>query len=137
MNEIVLKINQTHSIFESDILHSELRILDWILYQVCSNEIKKSTPYLLYINRVSKIKVVQSGSYCCVCTSNIILHVTWPHNLTGPTFEFARWACWFYYSRHVIIITTSDITTLACNYIDLKQTQSQALQGCLLSIWPR
>jgi len=42
MNEIVLKINQTHSIFESDILHSELRILDWILYRVCSNEIKKN-----------------------------------------------------------------------------------------------
>jgi hypothetical protein len=41
MNEIILKINQTHEIFESDKLHSELRILDWILYQVCSNEIKK------------------------------------------------------------------------------------------------
>ena len=41
MNEIILKINQTHDIFEADKLHSELRILDWILYQVCSNEIKK------------------------------------------------------------------------------------------------
>ena len=41
MNGIILKINQTHSIFESDILHSELRILDWIFYQVCSNEIKR------------------------------------------------------------------------------------------------
>jgi hypothetical protein len=40
MNEIILKINQTHDIFEADKLHSELRILDWILYQVCSNEIK-------------------------------------------------------------------------------------------------
>jgi hypothetical protein len=39
MNEI-LKINMTYSIFESDTLHSELRILDWILNQVCSNEIK-------------------------------------------------------------------------------------------------
>jgi hypothetical protein len=41
MKEIILAINKTHSIFEADPLHSELRILDWILYQVCSNEIKK------------------------------------------------------------------------------------------------
>ncbi len=38
MNEIVLEINQTHSIIVADKLHSELRILDWILYQVCVNE---------------------------------------------------------------------------------------------------
>jgi hypothetical protein len=42
MNEITLKINQTYSIFRSDKLHSELRILDWVFYQVCSNQIKKS-----------------------------------------------------------------------------------------------
>jgi hypothetical protein len=41
MNEIILKINQTHEIFEAHKLHSELRILDWIFYQVCSNEIKR------------------------------------------------------------------------------------------------
>ena len=41
MNQIIEKVNQTDSIFEADPLHSELRILDWILYQVCSNEIKK------------------------------------------------------------------------------------------------
>jgi hypothetical protein len=41
MNEFILKINQTHDIFEADKLHSELRILDWIFYQVCSNQIKK------------------------------------------------------------------------------------------------
>jgi hypothetical protein len=41
MNEIILKINQTHDKFEADKLHSELSILDWIFYQVCSNEIKK------------------------------------------------------------------------------------------------
>jgi hypothetical protein len=29
------------STIEADPLHRELRILDWILYQVCSNEIKK------------------------------------------------------------------------------------------------
>jgi len=40
MSEIILKINRSHSIFESDPLHSELRILDWILYQVCKNETK-------------------------------------------------------------------------------------------------
>jgi hypothetical protein len=38
MNEIILKINQTDSILKADKLHSELRILDWILYQVCVNE---------------------------------------------------------------------------------------------------
>ncbi|CAN5531512.1 hypothetical protein BH18THE1_BH18THE1_14330 [soil metagenome] len=40
MNEIIDKINKTDSIFESDPLDSELRILDWILYQVCSNQNK-------------------------------------------------------------------------------------------------
>ncbi|MDW0254668.1 MAG: hypothetical protein QOA13_11280 [Nitrososphaeraceae archaeon] len=41
MNKVVLTINQTHEIFEADKLHSELRILDWIFYQVCSNELKQ------------------------------------------------------------------------------------------------
>jgi hypothetical protein len=41
INEIIDIINQTDSILEADKLHSELRILDWILYQVCSNEIKR------------------------------------------------------------------------------------------------
>ena len=38
MNEIILSINKTYSIFEADKLHSELQNLDWILYQVCLNE---------------------------------------------------------------------------------------------------
>jgi hypothetical protein len=38
MNEIILAINKTYSIFESDKLHSELRILDWIFYQVCISQ---------------------------------------------------------------------------------------------------
>jgi hypothetical protein len=41
MNEIIDKINQMNSTIEADPLHSELRILDWILYQVCTNEIKR------------------------------------------------------------------------------------------------
>ncbi len=41
MNNIIDKINQTDSIIEADPLDSELRILDWILYLVCSNERKK------------------------------------------------------------------------------------------------
>ena len=41
MNEIIDKINKTDSIFEADPLYSELQILDWILYQVCSNKIKQ------------------------------------------------------------------------------------------------
>ena len=39
MKEVILEINRTDSIFESDKLHSELRIMDWILYQVPCNEI--------------------------------------------------------------------------------------------------
>ena len=35
MIEIIDKMNKMDSIFESDPLDSELRILDWILYQVC------------------------------------------------------------------------------------------------------
>jgi hypothetical protein len=38
MNKIILKIKETDSAIEADPLHSELRILDWILYQVCSNK---------------------------------------------------------------------------------------------------
>ncbi len=38
MSKVVLAINQTHSILESDKLHSELRILDWIFYQVYIDE---------------------------------------------------------------------------------------------------
>lgn len=41
MNEIMQEINKKESIIEKDPLDSELRILDWIFYQVCSNEIKK------------------------------------------------------------------------------------------------
>ncbi len=41
MSEIIMASNRTYSKIESDKLHSELRILDWILYQVCSNEIKR------------------------------------------------------------------------------------------------
>ena len=39
MNEIIHMINRTYSIIDADKLHSELRILDWILYAVCSNGI--------------------------------------------------------------------------------------------------
>jgi hypothetical protein len=41
MNEIKDKIKQMDSAIEADPLHSELRILNCILYQVCSNEIKQ------------------------------------------------------------------------------------------------
>ena len=40
MNETILKINQTYDIFEADILHSELRILDYLFYQVCKDQQK-------------------------------------------------------------------------------------------------
>jgi hypothetical protein len=35
MNEIIDRINQIDDAIEADPLHSELRILDWILYKVC------------------------------------------------------------------------------------------------------
>ena len=35
MNETIQEINKTDSIFQADKLHSELRILDWIFYQIC------------------------------------------------------------------------------------------------------
>jgi len=38
LQKIILTINQTHSIIESDKLHSELRILIWIFYQVSNNK---------------------------------------------------------------------------------------------------
>ena len=41
MNEVILKINQTHDIFEADKLNGELRILEWIFYQVCRNEMER------------------------------------------------------------------------------------------------
>jgi hypothetical protein len=35
INEITLTINQTHTIFETEKLYSELNILEWIYYEVC------------------------------------------------------------------------------------------------------
>jgi hypothetical protein len=37
MNETIQEVNKKNSIFESDILDTELRILDWIFYKVCVN----------------------------------------------------------------------------------------------------
>jgi hypothetical protein len=41
MNEIIDKLNETHYTLEADPLDSELRILEWIFYQVCSNTTKE------------------------------------------------------------------------------------------------
>ena len=41
MNGIIDRVNKIDDAIEADPLHSELRILDWILDKVCSNEIKK------------------------------------------------------------------------------------------------
>ena len=38
MNETLQEIKKKNSIFESDILDRELRILDWIFYQVCKDQ---------------------------------------------------------------------------------------------------
>ena len=37
MNEVILKINKTYDNLKVDKLHSELRILNWIFYQVCKD----------------------------------------------------------------------------------------------------
>jgi uncharacterized protein YicC (UPF0701 family) len=39
LNEVILKINQTHDIFEADKLHSEVRMLDLIFFQVCKEHL--------------------------------------------------------------------------------------------------
>jgi hemerythrin len=41
MNELIDEINKKDSIIEADPLDSEARILDWILYIICSNEIRQ------------------------------------------------------------------------------------------------
>ena len=41
MNEIIGKLNQIDNSIEADPLDSQLRILDWILYQVCKDQQKK------------------------------------------------------------------------------------------------
>ena len=38
MNEIIDTLNKMDSAIEANPLNSELRILDWILYQLCINE---------------------------------------------------------------------------------------------------
>lgn len=40
MNETIQEIKKVDSIFESDILDSEIRILDWIFYQACKDQQK-------------------------------------------------------------------------------------------------
>jgi hypothetical protein len=45
MNEIIDKINKTDSIFHAHPLDSKLRILDWVLFQICSNKIKSLKSY--------------------------------------------------------------------------------------------
>ena len=40
MNETIREIKKVDSIFESDILDSEIRILDWIFYQSCKDQQK-------------------------------------------------------------------------------------------------
>lgn len=38
MNNVIDEINKKDSVIETDPLDSELRILDYILYVICSNE---------------------------------------------------------------------------------------------------
>jgi hypothetical protein len=56
------------SAIEADPLHSELRILDWILYQVCSNEIKK-------IYNISWTIYFMASEYCLTCGHTKNSHV--------------------------------------------------------------
>lgn len=43
MKESILKINQIQDIFEEDKFNSELRILNWILFQICNTNKKEIT----------------------------------------------------------------------------------------------
>ena len=43
ISETIQEIKKLDSIFESDRLDSELRILDWIFYQVCKDQQKMGT----------------------------------------------------------------------------------------------
>lgn len=47
MNETIQEIKKKDCIFESEILDSELRILDWIFYQVCKDQQKNWEKSLL------------------------------------------------------------------------------------------
>jgi hypothetical protein len=40
ISDIIMAINKTYSLFEADGSQSELRILDWIFYPVCSSQDK-------------------------------------------------------------------------------------------------
>jgi hypothetical protein len=40
ISDIIMAINKTYSLFEADRLHSELKILNWIFYPVCSSKDK-------------------------------------------------------------------------------------------------
>ena len=42
MNKLIDRTNQIDDAIEAEPLVSELRILDWIFYQVCSNELKNN-----------------------------------------------------------------------------------------------
>ena len=48
LSEIILKINQTHDAFEADKLHTELRILEYLFYQVCKDQQKNWEKSLQY-----------------------------------------------------------------------------------------
>jgi hypothetical protein len=54
MNETIQEINKQDSFFESDILDSELRILDWIFYQVCVN-MQDQTGLVPFKQEISKV----------------------------------------------------------------------------------
>jgi hypothetical protein len=47
MNEVIDKINKTQTTLEADPLDSELRILDWIFYQVCKDQQKRLSENLI------------------------------------------------------------------------------------------
>ena len=49
MSETIREIKKLDSIFESDMLDSELRILDWIFYHGCSNELKECKKITLHL----------------------------------------------------------------------------------------
>lgn len=56
INELIDEINKKDSILEADPFDSEARILHWILYTVCCDEIQK---FERLLHTIKKISVVQ------------------------------------------------------------------------------
>ena len=80
MNEIIDKINQLDDAIEADTLHSGLRILDWIFYQVCCKEIKIIAQYkevLSWLAGQTNVPIVTIPENFRPWMININMNIVW------------------------------------------------------------